>query len=265
MLDLTDTLVLAPGVRLEGGDVHDAVRSTRFPVNDTGAFVVARQGCPLAVSARDLALRHGITPARAADDVLRFAAALNGALLANVVPGGTRGARLAAWLSLAVRLAPAGTLPVAIARRRALVTTSPLWALVGAARALAHRSAVLTAIAAAAVAPTAPGPGAILVAAGVGLGLLLHEAGHAVALTGVAAALVTAGARTFVLHPPLPPGRRRLVAVAGPAAAALTGALAVTAALLLSSAELAVAGCPLAGHAVGITVATGDGRAACGL
>ena len=52
---------------------------------------------------------------------------------------------------------------------------------------------------------------------GTGVGLGLHEAAHVASLRGVPSALVTRGRRTYVLHAPVGPARRSLVAVAGPA------------------------------------------------
>jgi hypothetical protein len=127
------------------------------------------------------------------------------------------------------------------------------------------RSIVVVVAATVVVAPAATSAGPLALPVGVAAGLVLHEAGHAAALTGIDAALVTAGMRTFVIHRPLAPRRRGIVAGAGPAAAAAAGVLAATAAWLVATPELALAACPLATHAIGLTVATGDGRAACGL
>jgi len=68
-----------------------------------------------------------------------------------------------------------------------------------------------------------------------------------------------------VLHAALSPGRRALVALAGPLAVAVIGTICLAAAALVSVPCLAVAGCPFAAHALGLTVFTGDGRVACGL
>jgi hypothetical protein len=265
MLTLSDSVVLPPGVRLAGDAIEDDVRAASFPVNETGSLVLVRHGGRLGEAAESLARRHGVDAANVADDVLRFAQALNTALLANVRPGDARRRRVLAWLALAARLAPAGALPFAVARRHPLPTGSPVRAVLCTARALAARSVLVAAAAAAAIGPAAADPGVVGLCLGLGASLVIHEAAHAVALSGMDAALVTRGVRTFVIHRVLEPRRRRLVAAAGPAAAAATGALAVVAAWLVAAPELALVGCPAAAHAVGLTVATGDGRAACGL
>ena len=100
---------------------------------------------------------------------------------------------------------------------------------------------------------------------GVGLGLLVHEWGHASALLGRPAALVIAGRRTFVLHGKLEPTRGALVAAAGPGAAAALGTLVLAASDLAGILQLVPLGGALAAHAAGLTVVAGDGRAACGL
>ena len=107
---------------------------------------------------------------------------------------------------------------------------------------------------------------AVLVGSCTGLGLGLHEAAHAALLRGVPSALVTRGRRTSVLHAAVAPGRRALVAVGGPLAVAALGGVAIVGAGWLAAVPvLVVAGCPLAAHALALTVVGGDGRVACGL
>jgi hypothetical protein len=169
------------------------------------------------------------------------------------------------WLRLAVRMAPAGMLPPATARRVSLDTSRPRRAALGAVRALWRRA---TGVAAASLLIVAPGrvtPAGVALAIGVGAGVAAHEAGHAALLAGVSASLVLSRFRTFVLHPPLSPTRRSLVALGGPSAAVLLGIGAVIAAWLAGIPELAFGGCAPAAHALGLTAATADGRAACGL
>ena len=265
MLGLADAIRLAPAVRVENGALADDARGACFPVNATGLFVLEHAGRPLGDVADELASRHGLEPERAQADVLRFAFSLNRAQLANISAGGSAFHRLVDWLRLAVRLAPAGTLPSLNVRRFPLDTSTPARAVVDAIGALRWRVVTLVLAAVLVVAPDGPTPAVLALGLGVGAGLAAHEAGHAALLTGVAAALVVSGLRTYVIHPTLAPGRRRVVAAAGPAAAALLGIAAVALAWLVGMPELGLAGCPPAAHAVGLTVATGDGRVACGL
>jgi hypothetical protein len=97
------------------------------------------------------------------------------------------------------------------------------------------------------------------------LGVGLHEAVHTALLRGVPSALVTRGRRTSVLHAAVAPGRRTVVAVGGPLAVAVLGFVAVGAGWVAAVPVLVVAGCPLAAHALALTVVGGDGRVACGL
>lgn len=265
MLDPGDRMELPDGVGIDGDTVSDHVRGAVFPANETALFVLRRAGRPLGLIAAELAELHGIDGQRARDDVLRFAFSLNRELLANVVRGGGPVRRFRLWLRLALRVAPAGAIPALPARRAALDTSTPLQAAIDTLAALRRRSLVLAVTAVLLAAPGAVTPGAIAVGAGVGAGFAIHEAGHAALLGGTGAALVVSGLRTYVLHAPLPPARQRRVAAAGPLAAAALGVTAVTAAWLVGLPELSPLGCAPAAHALGLTVATGDGRTACGL
>lgn len=269
MLAFSDAIVLPIGVEIEGDAVADSVRGARYPLNTTALFVLERAGRPLDEVASELAHAHGVALGRARADILAFAGDLNRHLLANVERGERRLARVAAWIALAARLAPAGTLPRLPARRAALDTRTPLRAVLSVAAAARRRAVALGALAALLAAQLGvAGAGTTpvftaLAAAGVALGFLLHETGHAVALVGVRAALIVAGARTYVLHAAVTPRRRWAVALAGPGLAAFAGLVGVTAARALSVPDLALGACALAGHAVALTVAASDGRTAC--
>jgi hypothetical protein len=106
---------------------------------------------------------------------------------------------------------------------------------------------------------------AAAIAIGVGAGIVLHEAGHAACVGRVPAALAIRPARVSLLHPPLPARRRQVVATAGPALAAAVGLVLVAAGAVAGLSPAALAGLPLAVHAVGLTALTRDGRNACGI
>jgi hypothetical protein len=93
-----------------------------------------------------------------------------------------------------------------------------------------------------------------------GTGIVVHEAGHAVALRGVPRALVLEGLKPSILHPPVGALRTFAAAAAGPLAPTLLG---LSIALAWRAAAPAVV--PLAAQVVGLTVIAPDGRAACGL
>jgi hypothetical protein len=267
----TDRIVLAAGVTVREGRLADEVRGESWPLNGSAAFVLGRSGEPIGAIVREVAGSFSLPAETARADVLRFVWHLNRLALVNVERGGRRVERLLDWLRLALRLAPAGSVPASLTRRRPLDTRSMLRGLGTCFAACAGRTAAVAAAAtmvALALSAAAGAPGVVLpLALGVctGLGLGLHEAVHAAMLQGVQCALVTRGCRTFVLHAALPPGRRSLVALAGPLAVAAIGAGCAAAGALANAPILAVAGCPLAAHALALTVFTGDGRVACGL
>ena len=122
MIAARDTLSLAPGVTVEHGRLADAVRGDSWPLNASGAFVLARTGDPVGLIVRELADVFSLSDEAARADVLRFAWHLNALALVNVESGVSRSRRLADWIRLAARLAPAGALPAAATRRRAIDT-----------------------------------------------------------------------------------------------------------------------------------------------
>lgn len=271
MLELHDQLELAPSVRFDGQALHDDVRGERYPVNDAAAHVLRGLGEPLAAAADDLGATWGLDPEQARADVLSFAWFLCGALLVNVRHGRPRARRVLANVALALRLLPAGRLPHRVPRRVGLDTSTVRGAVASCTRAMLGRSAALALLAWCAVVQLwlLAGRDAVVeplaLGAASGLALLAHEAAHAAALVGVPAALALAGRRTAVLHRAVGNARQALVALAGPALPALLGAALATAALVTGEPMPGLVACPFAGHALATTVASSDGRAACGL
>jgi len=271
MISDTDRLSLAPGVVFQGGRLADAVRGDAWPLNGSGAFVLSRTHRPVGQIVSEIADAFSLPLETARGDVLRFVWYLNALALVNVERRGTRIRRLVDWVVLAARLAPAGALPVAVARRRALDTRSVPRAVASSLAATLSR-VVAVAIVATVVAVQfsavvgAPGiavPLALGIATGIGLGL--HEAAHVASLRGVPSALVTRGRRTYVLHAAVSPTRRSVVALAGPLTVAALGVAFALGGAALGAPILVIAGCPLAAHALSLTVVGGDGRIACGL
>ena len=68
-----------------------------------------------------------------------------------------------------------------------------------------------------------------------------------------------------MLHARVGSRRRVAVAAGGPLTVSMLGVGLVVAGTVLTAPVLAVAGWPLAAHAVALTVVGGDGRVACGL
>lgn len=270
MLDEVDAIVLADGVRVDGDHVVDDVRARPLPLNTSACFVLTRAGQTLGDVAAELAVAHDIDPGRAREDVLAFAYRLNRLHLVNVDRRQRRSAQFRSWLRNGLRLAPGGGLPGVPWRRVGLDTRSGFRAAGATLVAIRGRAvaaslfASLVAVQTAAIGGVVSGWAPLTVGAGVGLGLAAHEAGHAGALRGVPAALVLAGPRTFVIHGSVADARRRLVAATGPIAPAALGAVVAAAARPAQSVALALGACALGGHGVGLTIATRDGRIACG-
>jgi len=271
MVAETDTLSLAPGVTFQDGHLADAVRDAAWPLNGSGAFVLANLGLPVGQIVSAIADAFSLPIEAARGDVLRFVWYLNALALVNVERKGPRVRRLADWILLAARLAPAGAVPAAAARRCALDTRSVPRAVVSSLAAILSRVfavAAVSAVVAVQFSAAVGAPGLVVPLAlglGTGVGLGLHEAAHVAALRGVPSALVMHGRRTYVLHAAVSPPRRTVVALAGPLAVSVLGVALVLVGAVLAVPSLAIAGCPLAAHALALTVVGGDGRIACGL
>ncbi|MBM3679285.1 MAG: hypothetical protein FJW96_15645 [Actinobacteria bacterium] len=272
MLVPEDRLEVPTGVVLRDGKLEDVARGATVAVNPAAAVVLRAGGRPLREIARDLEVAFAIDAARARDDVLRFAWQLNGLGLANVRHHHGRLWRGLQWLRLALRLLPSATLPPSLTRRLPLDTTTSWRALAGVVRALVGRALLLAAVAVVVLMPVAAVGGArSLVLAGAlgasaGLALIAHETAHALALVRASpAAIVVSWRRISVIHAELTPRRRTVVAAAGPLLPATFGLAIAALAVVVRLPELAVGAAPLAGHAVGLTVITSDGRRACGI
>ena len=270
MIAATDIVTLAPGVDVRDELLRDAVRGHAWPLNASGAFVLARAGRPLGAVASELAEAFALPATEARGDVVRFVWELNRLALVNVDRTASRLGLVVDWLRLAVRLAPVGALPSAITRRRALDTRTAARAVSSCLQAVLPRVVLVATVAMILAVHVALIVGAALllplfVALGTGLGLGLHEAAHAALLRGVPSALVVRGPRTRVLHAAIAPTRRAVVAAGGPLAVAVLGVALVAGGSLTMSPAATIAGCPFAAHALALTVVGGDGRIACGL
>ena len=270
MIGASDIVTLAPGVDIRRELLRDAVRGHAWPLNASGAFVLARAGQPLGLVASELAEAFSLPAAEARSDVLRFVWQLNRLALVNVEGTTSSLGRLVEWLRLAVRLAPIGAMPAPMTRRSAIDTRTAAHAISSSFKAVLPRMIAVAAIATILAVHLALIAGAglsvpLLLGLGTGLGLGLHEAAHAALLRGVPSALVVRGARTRVLHAAVAPPRRVLIAVGGPLAVAGLGLALVLGGMLVMAPAVAIAGCPFAAHALSLTVVGGDGRVACGL
>ena len=271
MLSADDRLLLAAGVRFEDGTLADAVRGSGWPLNATGCFVLERAGIELGEIAIEVAAAFALPLERARSDVLAFAWQLNRLTLANIERRRGRLGHVLVWITLALRLLPAGALPPPTACRRPLDTHTTVNAVVSVVAAVWARSLAVAVVTAAAVLQFGALAGRLALvpalAGGIaaGAGVALHEAAHATALRGVPSALVVQGRRTFVLHAPTGAARRALVALAGPATVCSVGIVLMVGATAAVSPALALAGGMLCAHAAGLSLLGPDGRSACGL
>lgn len=270
MIDARDRVRLPAGVRVTAAGLHDDVRGETFELNETGRLVVTcADGRRLGEVAELTATRFGIAGDVALADVGGFCLALNERFLLNVEP--RPGAVLLRLVSSLARGLPLGALPAPPRQRRRIDTTGTSAAVFSTAVALAWRALAVGVLAAAATGVLLAGIGApelgppILLGAGAALALVAHEGAHAAALRGVPCCLCLAGTAVFLLHRPLPGRRRGLVAAAGPLGAAAAGLVALAVAGALGLAALGFAALVPLSHMLALTVAGGDGRAACGL
>ncbi|MFN8221674.1 MAG: PqqD family protein [Gaiellales bacterium] len=264
----TDTLVLPDGVLPIDGALADHVRDGAYALNAAGAIVVAHDGRPLGEAIAAVEQAWGVDHDQARRDVLAFAWLLNRALLANIRRRGNPLRRAAVWLWAAVRLLPFGIVLPVLNRRVGLDTSSRLRAARGAFVASLPRSFGAAAACAVVVLPAAglvgapPGAVAALTAVAV-VGVATHEAGHALALRGIPAALVSSGVAVSVLYRPAGPRATAVIALAGPALPAAIGLFVAVLGVRLDSVEAGILACPLAGHALTATLLGRDGRMLC--
>lgn len=265
MIGDQDVLELAGDVELRSGGLYDPVRGGSARLNATAAGVL-RRSLSVGSLAAELERQFGLAPAGARAHARVFAAQLNAALVANVVPRGGSVTLALRWLRLSPVLLALGRLPRWPARRRPLDTSSALGGAAAAAIGSLTPAVSLAAMILLVASPATLGGPAVLAAAvaaagGSALALAVHEGAHAALLRGVPACLVTRPLRAAVLHRPLSPRREAAVAFAGPAAGVLISAALL--ALAAAFAELAPAASLVSAQALGLTVLAKDGRTIC--
>jgi hypothetical protein len=92
------------------------------------------------------------------------------------------------------------------------------------------------------------------------IGPALHEMGHALALRGTPAALVTTQIGAFIAHGPATPARIRRIALAGPCSCLAAAAGILAAGVAVSGVALVGTGMLLSLQAASLTVLSSDGR-----
>lgn len=270
LLAPTDVLEFAAGVTFDGHAVTDPLRSSTLPLNETGAFLLGRLPCTLHELADALAQRYGLDLDCARADAMTFATEMNAALLTNVRMRGTSVlARLARSGALSVACAISGVRP---AGARCPYTRTPLPAngrirlLIAVSRGMTRPSlrCATVSVLPLAFAMVALGLVVVPVLAAVAIAFLvgpaLHEAGHALALRGTPAALVTTGVGAFIAQGPADAKSTRRTALAGPLLCAGVACAAVAAGVTLSAQLLVITGLILSLQVVSLTVVSRDGR-----
>ena len=272
MLVAGDRLSLPEGVELRGACLADHVRGAVWPLNPTGELVLSRSGRSLAEIADELAAELAVPADRSRADVMAFARRLNSLALANVECSEPAVRRLLGWARAVVRLAPAGVLPPAAARRRPLDTRTAAGAIGSCLAATAARAALLAAVAFGLVVHLTAVAGAPQLTAPLvrrardrrrGCDSRVGPRGPPSRSAECARHPRAADLRSPRANDPSPGAR--CVSLAGPVAAAAVGMALVGLGISQATPELAFAGCPLCAHACGLTVLGGDGRVACGL
>jgi hypothetical protein len=108
MIAATDIVTLAPGVDVRDELLRDGVRGHAWPLNASGAFVLARAGRPLGAVASELAEQFALPAAEARGDVVRFVWELNRLALVNVDRTASRLSLVVEWLRGILVVALAG-------------------------------------------------------------------------------------------------------------------------------------------------------------
>jgi hypothetical protein len=236
-----DAIQLAPGVELRDGALTDEVSGISIPLNRSAQIVL---GAPTIAAAGEALGEQGAPDG--VRDALDFCIDLNARFMLNV--------RIA--LRERVRRRLAALLYGIVLHAPVHRTDAPR------TRDVVRELTVPAALLTLALAPAAVLAGVVALSGAfvTGLGIVLHEVGHALALRGTPRALVMDGLRPMFLHRRLVGLRALAVAVAGPLAPSLV-ALAI--AVLWRAGAPAAA--PLAAHAFGLTTLAEDGRNACGL
>jgi hypothetical protein len=259
LISTNDVIELPPGVTVEASELIDHVRGIRIGLN-TAAAVALHESTPARMAAA-LCSCFSVERTRADADALTLCASLNAALLANIRVAWPR--LLVRWVRDALILASLRRLPAWPARRRAVRTSSVTAALTT----VAHGTAGTATVVSLATALPLASAGTPILGCAVGLaagaGLVLHEVGHAIALRGIAAALIVRGVRVSLLHPKLDPRRQRLVAACGPLAVIAAALVTLVAMYVFATAAGAAVALILALHALSLTVLSPDGRKLC--
>ncbi len=269
MIGPFDRVRLPKGVELRDDALVDVLRPSAVPVNATA--LVALDARTASEAAAALERRYGVDAETALRDVLSLFAELNARFLLNVSPRWRIAAVAWRWLRTVPALLPLGRLPTTARARRAVDTSSACSLARTAPVALAPFLALLlvagtttSALLLAAFGVTAPTLFATLGIA-IAAAVALHELAHLAALRGVPACIVVRGFRASVVHGAVSPRRTRAVAASGPVAGIALALCLVALASVRPSTEAGAAALVCFANALGLTVASRDGRALCGL
>ena len=259
------------GVRLRRSHLLDTVTCDSAPINETAYLMLSLVDGRR--TAKDIgeavAALYGLAPGQVIGDFLELAARLNEKSLLNFdTPLMSRCASFPMVVRLILIDVALGQLRSPWRRKRLDFCNKSRW--IGFLSVVRHLSppAAMMGAALSVAAWVLLGDGltslwsVISLALAFAVGLVLHEAAHAMALAPVPAFLSVYGPVFMVAHKEIPPARGLLVSAAGPAIAGVSGVLVVLIGGVVRSEHLVIAGEILAMNLLGMTTVAADGRKA---
>lgn len=277
MIRANDRISLAAGVELSGDGLSDVLHAEGNLVTlNASALSMATlfDGRSVRDVGTELVDRYGIGREQAERDARIFAAELNRRMMANVEPQAGELARVTRWLLESIRGLPLLIVPRLAdlpSARWPLPIGRPLATIAAVTRHVFPRIALLGIMLVLPFVLMLGGLGALradvplALLLGLTLGLISHEAGHALALRRGPAAIGLNGVTVSIMHAPLHGRQRALVAAGGPAMAVATGWAVLLIALLTQWPPLALTASLLTIQSLGLTVLGHDGRKSCAL
>ena len=255
-----------PDVVVIDSSLCDGALNQSYPLNDTANLYLdmLRAGEPMPDIVDAVSTHFAIPQSDVERDLLGLVARLNAVRLVNVYPRSLMD-KLQRILFVTGYISTTGNFPPILVKRRYIANEGPMHIVLSVARALCEHALpalvastlVITVLAILAFEDLAHLLAGVLV--GILLALVLHEAGHAVAvgMAGGRSYLIMTGLKVAVVHTR---GSSPAVHAAGPLAACVAGLVVLLAALIANSTPLALMSCPLITQIASLTAFAEDGR-----